>query len=205
MPKTGPYGYGARLFAAIKGKNRPRQEGKTVKPKKAETSNFFELSEDFNEKCELLENCGLELFTLKKELVKMQHRIRERYEKAEEEKYRAIESYVGLIKRLLNLSDDFSPEALKEQGEMSPPQTLEYVQRSLLEAIKREGVTVIPIETQKPFDPACCEPDPTRNVVDNNLPPGTVLNVIAPGYMLGSIRLRKAKVAVSVKEGEVKQ
>jgi molecular chaperone GrpE len=71
---------------------------------------------------------------------------------------------------------------------------VELVQRQLLEALGRHGVT--PIEAQgKPFDPALHEA--VLQVETDAVPPGTIVDELAPGYRLHDRLLRAAQVSVA--------
>ncbi|SRR5579871_1560664 len=73
-------------------------------------------------------------------------------------------------------------------------QGVELIERELLKILERHGV--------KKFDPQGAKFDPNFHqaifeVLDANVPPGAVAQVIQPGYMIGERVLRPAMVGVS--------
>lgn len=71
---------------------------------------------------------------------------------------------------------------------------VEMVLRSFSESLERLGVERVPGEGQ-PFDPNVHEA--IQQVPSEDAAPGTVVNVLVPGYRLGSKLLRAAMVAVA--------
>jgi molecular chaperone GrpE (heat shock protein) len=176
----------------------PTQQTQQVQP--TDNSVFFSLDRDFSANCKRFDSQAIGLIQISRELIQEQHLMRQRYEMALAERTRAIESNERLMLRILNLSDDLTIENFK-QGETPLPQILEFLQVNLIEFIKREGVKEIPVKTGEVYNPANCEV--AAKCVDNNLPPDTVVKVLAPGYMCGATKLRNAKVQISKKEEQV--
>ncbi len=73
-------------------------------------------------------------------------------------------------------------------------QGIELVQRELLGVLGKHGVTRIEAANQ-PFDPAVHEA--MTQVVDDSVPPGTVVQVLEDGYQLRDRMLRPSRVVVS--------
>jgi len=76
---------------------------------------------------------------------------------------------------------------------------VELIQRELLKALERHGVTRYSALGQ-PFDPTRHEA--TARVVSPDQPADTVVHEIAPGYLLNGRVLRPAQVAVAVAPDE---
>lgn len=78
-------------------------------------------------------------------------------------------------------------------------QGIELVQRELLGVLGKHGVSKIEA-AGKPFDPAVHEA--MSQVVDDNVPTGTVVQVLEEGYQLRDRMLRPARVIVSKQSGD---
>lgn len=90
-------------------------------------------------------------------------------------------------------------DAAKQVGESGPlVQGVAATQAQLVQLLGRHGIT--PIEAQdQPFDPNKHEAVMQRPSADH--PPGTVVQVLQPGYQLHDRILRPASVVVSTGEG----
>jgi molecular chaperone GrpE len=74
---------------------------------------------------------------------------------------------------------------------------VELTHRSALQLLQKEGIE--PIQAQgQPFDPKWHEAIATVKRDSNNVAPDTVIQVMEPGYRLGTQLLRPAKVVVAV-------
>jgi|SRR6266849_4534226 len=108
----------------------------------------------------------------------------------------------SLARDVVGVADNLH-RALEAAGESAavaegPAKTLhegvELIERELLKVLERNGV--------KRFDPQGAKFDPNFHqaifeVSDANIPPGSVAQVIQPGYMIGARVLRPAMVGVS--------
>jgi len=74
---------------------------------------------------------------------------------------------------------------------------VELTHRAAMQLLDREGVTAISAARQ-PFDPNWHEAVATVPRDGSDVAPGTVVQVIEPGYRLGDQLLRPAKVVVAV-------
>lgn len=105
----------------------------------------------------------------------------------------------NLVKDLLSVVDDL--ERALEHGAQSAGSDVqgildgvELVQRELLGALAKHGVTTIEAEG-RPFDPAMHEA--MGKIPDPDVPPNTVLQVLQKGYQLRDRMMRPARVLVS--------
>ena len=98
-----------------------------------------------------------------------------------------------LLPALDNL--DRATAAAKQAGETGPlVQGVAMVQSQILDALRRHGVTRIEAQG-KPFDPNLHQA--VMQQPSASVPPGTVLQVLEPGYMIHERVLRPARVVVS--------
>jgi molecular chaperone GrpE len=114
-----------------------------------------------------------------------------------------------LARDILDIADNLhrALEAVSDEARSSEDSGLnalvegvELTERSLANALQKHGV--------KRFDPAGEKFDPNLHqamyeVPDASVPPGTVVQVMQPGYMIGDRMLRPAMVAVA--KGGVKE
>ncbi len=98
-----------------------------------------------------------------------------------------------LLPALDNL--DRATAAAKQAGETGPlVQGVGMVQAQILDALRRHGITRIEAQG-KPFDPNLHQA--VMQQPSDSVPPGTVLQVLEPGYMINERVLRPARVVVS--------
>jgi molecular chaperone GrpE len=100
-----------------------------------------------------------------------------------------------LVQQLLPVLDDLERalDAAAEHEEAKLEEGVQLVQRSLAEALKREGL--VEIAADGPFDPHVHEALLSQPAEDAE--PGTVLQVLQKGYRLGDRVLRPARVIVA--------
>jgi molecular chaperone GrpE len=108
----------------------------------------------------------------------------------EERRYALKPLVLDLLPALDNL--DRALASVKEESPLS--QGVALVRTQLLDALKRHGITRIET-TQQPFDPHQHEAMMEQPASDQ--PPGTVLQVLEPGYVYNERVLRPSKVIVS--------
>jgi molecular chaperone GrpE len=105
-----------------------------------------------------------------------------------------------VVKDLLPMVDNLhrAIESARREGEDSQQALLAGIaatERGLLEALARHGIT--------PINPGRCEPfDPVHHhaileVIDSDCPPGTIAEVMQPGYTYHDRLLRPALVGVA--------
>ncbi|MBA2873537.1 nucleotide exchange factor GrpE [Thermaerobacillus caldiproteolyticus] len=120
-------------------------------------------------------------------------RRRTRLEFEAAEKYRAQSLITDLLPTLDNFERALKIEAEDEKSK-SILQGMEMVYRSLVEALKKEGVEAIEA-VGKPFDPHLHQA--VMQVEDNNYEPNTVVEELQKGYKLKDRVIRPAMVKVS--------
>lgn len=102
----------------------------------------------------------------------------------------------SLIKDLLETIDNF--DRLEEQVAATDVDAIRkgarLIHDDLIRILEGKGLSVIEAKDQ-PFDPRCHEAMLQQPAPDTE--PGTVIQVLQPGYMLGDRVLRPAKVVVS--------
>jgi molecular chaperone GrpE len=100
-----------------------------------------------------------------------------------------------LVRELLPILDDLERalEAAERHEEAALVDGVKLVERSLREALRREGV--VEIETDGPFDPHIHEAMLTQP--GEGAEPGTVLDVMQRGYRVGDRVVRPARVIVA--------
>jgi molecular chaperone GrpE len=106
----------------------------------------------------------------------------------------------GLAGDLLPVIDNLerATAAAQQAGEQGPlVQGVALVHSQFLDILKRHGVTRIDAQG-KPFDPNLHQAVMQQTAADQ--PPGTVVQVLEPGYKISDRVLRPAKVAVSKPE-----
>jgi molecular chaperone GrpE len=112
---------------------------------------------------------------------------------AAERRYAHAALAADLLPALDNL--DRATAAARQAGETGPlVQGVALVQAQVLDVLRRHGVTRIEARGQ-PFDPN--RHQAVMQQPDGNVPPGTVLQVLEPGYMIHDRVLRPASVVVS--------
>ena len=122
---------------------------------------------------------------------------RQQRDLAEERRYAEAPLARDLLPALDNLERALG--AARKAGDEDPlVQGVAMVQAQMLDALRRHGVTRLEAEG-KPFDPHREEAVMQRPSKD--VPPGTVLEVLEPGYLIHDRVLRAAKVVVSAPEG----
>ncbi|WP_374718629.1 nucleotide exchange factor GrpE [Parageobacillus toebii] len=109
------------------------------------------------------------------------------------EKYRAQSLVSNLLPALDNFERALKIEADNEQAK-SILQGMEMVYRSILDALKKEGVEVIEA-VGKPFDPNLHQA--VMQAEDSNYEPNTVVEEFQKGYKLKDRIIRPAMVKVS--------
>jgi molecular chaperone GrpE len=121
---------------------------------------------------------------------------RARKERDDERRYYNSTFALDLLPVLDNL--ERALEAARQAGDTGAlAQGVAMVQTQLLEQLKRHGVT--PIEAQdKPFDPNLHQA--VMQQPSDQAEPGTVLQVLEPGYLIHERVLRPAKVIVSSRQ-----
>ena len=112
---------------------------------------------------------------------------------AQERRYAEGPLAADLLPALDNL--DRATAAAQQAGETGPlVQGVAMVQAQVLDVLRRHGVT--PIDAQgQPFDPN--RHQAVMQQPSEGVPPGTVLQVLEPGYMIHERVLRPARVVVS--------
>jgi len=103
----------------------------------------------------------------------------------------------SLVRELLPVLDDFDRALAAMPGSPDEPVRagIQLVRDRLMKILEREGVVPIRPEGQ-PFDPNLHDAIGER-VAPPGIPPGTVLEVAQPGYMMRDRVLRHAKVIVA--------
>jgi len=123
---------------------------------------------------------------------------RSQRDQAQERKF----AHGNLALDLLPVIDNFdrATAAAQQAGEKGPlVQGVAMVQAQLLDLLRRHGIT--PIDAQgKPFDPNLHQA--MLQQPSGQHPPGTVVQVLEPGYMIHDRVLRPARVAVSAAPAE---
>jgi molecular chaperone GrpE len=118
---------------------------------------------------------------------------RNQRDRAEERRYAHSALAGELLPALDNL--DRATAAAKQAGETGPlVQGVAMVQAQLLDVLRRHGVTRIEAQGQ-PFDPHLHQA--VMQQPSGSVPPGTVLQVLEPGYTIHERVLRPARVVVS--------
>jgi len=119
---------------------------------------------------------------------------RSRREREDEWKYR----HADLARELLPVIDNLerAMAAAKQAGETGPlVQGVTMVQGQFVDLLRRYGITRMDAQG-KPFDPHLHQA--VMQQPTNDYPPGTVVQVLEPGYLIHDRVLRDARVAVSV-------
>ena len=112
---------------------------------------------------------------------------------AQERRYAHGPLAADLLSALDNL--DRATAAAAQAGETGPlVQGVAMVQAQVLDILRRHGITRIEAQGQ-PFDPHLHQA--VMQQPSASVPPGTVLQVLQPGYMIHERVLRPASVAVS--------
>jgi molecular chaperone GrpE len=99
-----------------------------------------------------------------------------------------------LVVQLLPMLDDLerAVQAAVEHGELKLEDGVRLVHRALADMLQREGL--VEVETEGLFDPHTQEALLSQPA---DVPEGTVIQVLQPGYKLGDRVLRPARVIVS--------
>jgi molecular chaperone GrpE len=121
---------------------------------------------------------------------------RNQKEREQERKY----AYGPLVYDLLGALDnlDRTLEAAQQSGDNGPlVQGVAMVQKQLLEALKRHGISRVDAQPGGVFDPNVHQA--VLQQPSDTMDPGHIVDVHEPGYMNQDRVLRPAKVSVSVK------
>src|SRR5262249_7809529 len=114
-------------------------------------------------------------------------------DQAQERRYAHGPLAGDLLSALDNL--DRATAAAKQAGETGPlVQGVAMVQTQFLDVLRRHGITRIEAQGQ-PFDPNLHQA--VMQKPSDGVPPGTVLQVLEPGYLIHERVLRPASVVVS--------
>jgi molecular chaperone GrpE len=153
---------------------------------------------------------GAEAAELRRELQEQQDRllralaetenVRRRAERTADERVKYANE--ALLRDLLPVLDNFDralAAARAAGGAASVVEGVELIQRELLRALERHGVSRYSA-TGQPFDPSRHEA--VARVVSPEATPGTVIAETAPGYLLNGRVLRAALVAVAAAPDE---
>ena len=113
---------------------------------------------------------------------------------AREQEALVARAHEGLVKQLLPVLDDLGRalEAAEHHEEAKLEEGVRLVHRQLADVLDKEGLAEIPTDGR--FDPNVHEALLSQ---PSDEPPGSVLEVIQPGYMLGDRVLRPARVVVA--------
>lgn len=113
---------------------------------------------------------------------------------AREQEALVARAHEGLVKQLLPVLDDLGRalEAAEQHEEAKLEEGVRLVHRQLADVLDKEGLAEIPTDGR--FDPNVHEALLSQ---PSDEPPGSVLEVIQPGYMLGDRVLRPARVVVA--------
>jgi molecular chaperone GrpE len=112
---------------------------------------------------------------------------------AQERRYAEGPLAADLLPALDNL--DRATAAAQQAGETGPlVQGVGLVQSQILDVLRRHGITRIEAQGQ-PFDPNLHQA--VMQQTSESVPPGTVLQVLEPGYRIHERVLRPARVMVS--------
>lgn len=120
-------------------------------------------------------------------------------ERDQERKY----AYTPLVRDLLPALDNLDRALVAaRQAEDEGPlvKGVEMVQKQLLDALRRHGVTMLAVVPGEPFDPE--RHDAVMQQLSAEYPAGTVMQVLQAGYQLHDRVLRHAGVVVSGGRGE---
>jgi molecular chaperone GrpE len=126
--------------------------------------------------------------------------VRRRAERTADERVKYANE--GLVRDVIPVLDNFDralAAARAAGGSASVVEGVELIQRELLRALERHGVTRYSAVGQ-PFDPSRHEA--IASVVSAEAPAGTVVTETAPGYLLNGRVLRAALVAVAAAPDE---
>jgi molecular chaperone GrpE len=110
---------------------------------------------------------------------------------------RVLEERERLLSRLLQVADELE-QALHSAGldTIRLQHGLELTYRNLMQHLSQEGVEPIKAQGQ-PFDPLWHEAADVIPHTQSGVPPQTIVEVLRPGYRIGSRLLRPARVLVS--------
>ena len=121
--------------------------------------------------------------------------FRKRTEREREELQRTAGEQI--VRELVPVLDNFE-RALQHANESDAEsfrQGVDMIARQLWEVLERQGLEVVD-PTGKPFEPEFHEA--VQRIEDGSHPPGTVVWVLAKGYLFGGRLLRPAMVGVAV-------
>jgi molecular chaperone GrpE len=102
-----------------------------------------------------------------------------------------------LLNAFLGIVDDLERALATPEGDDGLRRGVELTHRAAMQLLQKEGVVAISAEHQ-PFDPNWHEAVATIPRNGGEVAPGTVIQVIEPGYRIDDRLLRPAKVVVAV-------
>jgi molecular chaperone GrpE len=166
--------------------NPERERHVPVRP--ATAANEQSESTDIEEELELWRDRALRLQAEMENYRKRQKRL------ADE---RITEVREGLLRRLLSVADELERIMTAQQADVDDlRQGVQLTRRTLMQNLIQEGVE--PIESiGQPFDPQWHEAVGSTPKSKGGIQPGTVVQVLRPGYRIGDRLLRPARVIVS--------
>jgi molecular chaperone GrpE (heat shock protein) len=168
-------------------------------PAPEEESTFSRIEREFGLYSATLDKLVINTIEVKREMVKRQQFLCIKHEELAKEKDELKRRNETLIKRILDLQLDLI-EHSKELAQKPTNELLQLLEANLFAAVDKEGVKKIPVQKGTVFDPLTCEA--ISEEINNDLPEGTIVSEIAPGYFCGAKKLISAKVGVT-KKGEV--
>jgi molecular chaperone GrpE (heat shock protein) len=176
------------------------QQSQRIEPTpKEEEITFARLEREFALYSASIDKLEMAAMYEKREMVKRQQLLCMKYEELIKERDALKAQNETLIKRILALQLGLI-ERSEELTQKPANELLQFLQANLFATVDKEGVKKIPVQKGTVYDPLTCEAFPEE--VNNDLPEGTIVREIAPGYFCGAKKLVSAKVAVT-KRGEV--
>lgn len=146
-----------------------------------------------------IDKLAINIIDIKREMVKQQQFLCLKYEELVKERDDIKNRNQMLIRRILTLNNELAENA-ESLAKKPQSELLQLLQANLFAAVEKEGVKKIPIQLGTIYDPLTCVAVPEE--INNDVPEGTIVREITPGYYCGSKKLISAKVAVT-KKGEV--
>jgi molecular chaperone GrpE (heat shock protein) len=180
-------------------KAEPEKVTQNIPEQEEKDAGFFKFNRDFTTYCSGIDKLAITLMEIKRELVRQEQLLCQRYEKLAEERDQLRASNEHLIHRILIIKNDLEENAQKLEAK-SQKEILQVLQADLWAAVEKEGVSKIPVTVGSVYDPLTCVAVPEQ--IRNDAPEGTIVREISPGYTCKSKKLISAKVGVT-KKGEV--